>query len=420
MDSPWMNRMTAWQNIPRRKKIYREYSSLFPVYDDVMQQIAKKMRDAFHREDLNVTFKFRVKSFESYFNKLIRRMQNAECDDPYNITDIIGFRIICPFMEDMETAEQILRDNFTIRSSEQKGLHHTFREFGYEATHLMMDIQSYLPENETHASKSCEVQLSTTLQDAWAEVEHELVYKAGFTPFDIPLKRKLAALNANLTLADIIFQEIRDYSRSIQNQTNIRRNSLYEQISIFSGNKPQKTVEIPTGTTPAHGGAYDAIPEDSIDNVLLKAISAHNDGRYDSAITLYTRLLENKNPEYVQSVILSHRGMAFMARSKYHDAIEDFTNSVGFDPGNFRAYTYRGICYRMTGDLTRALENFQQSLEINPYQAETYYSRALVYYDMGDDHRAIEECEKALNFNPEAKTINSFTEFLRKKIFSNS
>ena len=26
--------------------------------------------------------------------------------------------------------------------------------------------------------------------DAWAEVEHEL-YKAEFTPFDLPLKRKL-------------------------------------------------------------------------------------------------------------------------------------------------------------------------------------------------------------------------------------
>ena len=66
------------------------------------------------------------------------------------------------------------------------------------------------------------------------------------------------------------------------------------------------------------------------------------------------------------------------------------------------------------------MENFNRSLEIDPYQAETYYSRALAYYDMGDHHRAIEECEKALNFNPEAKTISSFMEYLRKKIFSSS
>ena len=418
--------MSAWQNIPRRKKIYREYSTLYPVYDEVMHQIARDMRNTFNRQDLNVTFKFRVKTFESYFNKLIRRMQNTKCSDPYNITDIIGFRIICPFMEDIDLAEQVIRKNFTITSSDRKGIHHTFREFGYEATHLMMDIKKYIPEEKPGVCTSCEVQLSTTLQDAWAEVEHELVYKAGFTPFDIPLKRKLAALNANLTLADIIFQEIRDYSRAIHNQTHLRRDSLYEQISIFPGKKSSATGKALTphpgneNTASPQPGTYDAIPEDSIDNVLLKAISAHNDGRYDDAIALYTRLLENDNPEYVHSVILNHRGMAYMAQSKYHKAIEDFSSAVENDPGNFRAYTYRGICYRMTGELSSAMENFNRSLEIDPYQAETYYSRALAYYDMGDHHRAIEECEKALNFNPEAKTISSFMEYLRKKIFSSS
>ncbi len=419
--------MSAWQNIPRRKKIYREYSELYPVYDEVMHRIARDMRNAFNSEDLNITFKFRVKNFESYFNKLIRRMQNTKCPDPYNITDIIAFRIICPFMEDIDLAEQVIRKNFTIISSEEKGIHHTFREFGYEATHLMMDIQEYLPEGETRAIACSEVQLSTTLQDAWAEVEHELVYKAGFTPFDIPMKRKLAALNANLTLADIIFQEIRDYSRAIHSQTHLRRNSLYEQISIFPDGKPAKKAMPPgpdhfegKAAQPSQSGTFDTIPEDSIDNVLLKAITAHNDGRYDDAIALYTRLLENDNPQYVNSVILNHRGMAYMAQSKYHKAIEDFTSAVENDPGNFRAYTYRGICFRMTGELTTAMENFDRSLSIDPYQAETYYSRALAYYDMGDHHRAIEECEKALNFNPDAKTISSFMEYLRKKLFSSS
>jgi putative GTP pyrophosphokinase len=61
----------------------------------------------------------------------------------------------------------------------------------------------------------CEVQVRTILQDAWAEVEHELVYKAEFTPFDEPMKRKLAALNANLTLSDMLFQEITGLSASV-------------------------------------------------------------------------------------------------------------------------------------------------------------------------------------------------------------
>ena len=79
-------------------------------------------------------------------------------------------------------------------------------------------------------STAFEVQLRTILQEAWAEVEHELVYKAEFTPFDEPMKRKLAALNANLSLSDIIFQEILDYQRRLTSELERRRSAFYGKI----------------------------------------------------------------------------------------------------------------------------------------------------------------------------------------------
>ena len=77
----------------------------------------------------------------------------------------------------------------------------------------------------------CEIQLCTILQDAWSEVEHELVYKTNFNPFDEPLKRKLAALNATLNLSDTLFQEIRDYQRLLQSELNKRRESFIEKLN---------------------------------------------------------------------------------------------------------------------------------------------------------------------------------------------
>ena len=54
------------------------------------------------------------------------------------------------------------------------------------------------------------------MQDAWAEVEHELVYKSDITLPNQSIRRKLASLNATLTLSDLIFQEIRDYQKEIR------------------------------------------------------------------------------------------------------------------------------------------------------------------------------------------------------------
>lgn len=75
---------------------------------------------------------------------------------------------------------------------ERKGSERTFREFGYESVHFLLDIPEefkvglVLPKNLIF-----EIQLRTILQDAWAEVEHELVYKSEFSPFDQPLKESL-------------------------------------------------------------------------------------------------------------------------------------------------------------------------------------------------------------------------------------
>ena len=99
---------------------------------------------------------------------------------------------------------------------ERKGSERSFREFGYESIHLLVELPEDLREEARGFDRPAfEVQLRTILQEAWAEVEHELVYKAEFTPFDEPMKRKLAALNANLSLSDIIFQEILDYQRRL-------------------------------------------------------------------------------------------------------------------------------------------------------------------------------------------------------------
>lgn len=412
--------LNSKQVIPYREELEKKYSALRSSYETVLFEVVSEIRDELSATNLNVSLKYRVKSFESYFGKLLKRLQNGQSADPEEITDILGVRIICPFLEDIEIAEKVVRERFDVVEVERKGTNHSFREFGYKSTHLMIHVNpDLLASTPELKGLICEVQLSTILQDAWAEVEHELVYKAEFTPFDLPLKRKLAALNANLTLADIIFQEIRDYHREMQTELRKRRNTLFERISITGvQDATPKTVESSQPCDDLVDSEYPHGLEESIDAVLLKAINAHNSGCYDEAIQLYSRLLQSDAEPFVQSIIHNHRGMAYFSKSEYAKAVADFTSAINLDAMNFRAFNYRGISYRLLKDYASALNDFNASLAINAYQPESYYSRALIYYDLGDYPRAMDDCMQALNLKPDMEAIRKFVEVIKRHIFS--
>lgn len=121
------------------------------------------------------------------------------------------------FLEDIEQVESLIRQHFHVIEIEHKSAGKPVNEFSYQSIHLTIE----LPEEQfngfiPYSGRTCEIQLRTILQDAWAEVEHELIYKANFTMLNESIKRKLASLNATLTLSDIIFQEIRDYQKAIK------------------------------------------------------------------------------------------------------------------------------------------------------------------------------------------------------------
>ena len=93
---------------------------------------------------------------------------------------MMGIRIICAFMEDINKVQKQVSANFSVREIEKKGAEQSFREFGYESVHILVDIpEDCLPVNNASPvlpeDTVCEIQIRTILQDAWAEVEHELI-----------------------------------------------------------------------------------------------------------------------------------------------------------------------------------------------------------------------------------------------------
>jgi putative GTP pyrophosphokinase len=360
------------------------------------------------------TVKARAKDFTSFFKKYIRILKTSPAESgPPLITDLMGIRIVCPFIEDISTVENLIKRNFQVVEVERKG-HYTFKEFGYESTHLLIKIpDDIIAKRGKTDSDVAEIQIRTILQDAWAEVEHELVYKAEFTPFDAPMKRKLAAVNASLSLADIIFQEIRTYQRQLNGELGKRRESFFQKIEestdglLFSEDQIKKAESAPPSPLPDSG---------SIDDLLLNALYAHNKNRFDEAITFYSRILELNPDDSIRSLIYKHRGMAYFAQSKYHEAIDDFGQALDLDDKSYKAAYYRGVVRSVLKEYSNAIDDFTLSLTVNPYQSFCLFRRGQAYFHIGDYPQALADCEASLAMEPENDTVSKFKDLLRDKL----
>jgi len=284
------------------KKEYLKYTDTrYLIVNDLKERIEQVLIAL----DSNPVVSGRIKNFNSFYNKYLRLLKSNGKEPKIN--DLLGIRVICPFIEDLGAAENILRNNFKIMETEIKG-HYTFKEFGYESTHFLIEIpQAIINEHGDPGTDIAEIQLRTILQDAWAEVEHEVVYKAEYSPFDEPMKRKLAAVNASLSLADIIFQEIRSYQRKYSKEMGKRRESFLQKIEESTDKLlfTQEKQEIPPETE----NNFDDLNTVSdynnitIDDLLVSALSAHNQNRFDEAINQYSKILELKPNNIINSGI---------------------------------------------------------------------------------------------------------------------
>ena len=148
----------------------------------------------------------RVKTIDSVKGKLARKPDLYS--SPYEIYDILGFRIICYFIDDVDLAAKLISENFIVDWNKSKDKRKLIdaKSFGYVALHYVCA----LPEEYGELSNLWfEIQIKTILQHSWAEIEHDLGYK---TEFEVPrnIRRSFSKAASLLETADDIFSDIRN------------------------------------------------------------------------------------------------------------------------------------------------------------------------------------------------------------------
>ncbi|MCW5834157.1 MAG: hypothetical protein KIS78_17295 [Labilithrix sp.] len=144
----------------------------------------------------------RLKSRESLAQKLARPDRSHR--ELWTITDLIGIRVIMYFEDAVDRVGGLVESRLPVdfvHSSDKRRREPT--EFGYRSLHYVCRVGGDLP-----ASARFEIQVRTVLEHAWAEIEHDLGYKAT-EAVPAGVRRRLNRLAGLLELADQEFCAIR-------------------------------------------------------------------------------------------------------------------------------------------------------------------------------------------------------------------
>ena len=192
--------------------ILEEFRDAMPVFEKMQAEVMQQLRDALARNGLVVTaVESRIKTEESLVGKLA--LKGSKYTTLSDITDILGARIITFYTDDVDRiaamAEKLFEIDWT--NSVDKRKLHQLDSFGYNSLHYICRLPGY--------EYRFELQLRTTLQHAWASINHDTGYKSGV---EIPREymRRINRLAGLLEMADDEFSRIRteitDYRRRVQ------------------------------------------------------------------------------------------------------------------------------------------------------------------------------------------------------------
>ena len=205
------------------QELLAQYRTHLPVFMQMAEVIPERLKGFFAEAGIIVAaVEHRVKTEESLAGKL--RLKGGKYKDIFDITDIVGIRVITFYIDDVDKVASVLERLFEIdwANSIDKRKAHEIDSFGYLSLHYICRIPESAYSDHEHPELNrirFEVQMRTVLQHAWANMNHDTGYKSGV---EIPsiYMRNMSRLAGMLELVDDEFSRIRrelsDYRRNVQ------------------------------------------------------------------------------------------------------------------------------------------------------------------------------------------------------------
>ncbi len=203
---------SAW--LSNQVKTYADEEQ--PIYKKYADFVSKVLRKSCDTAAPAASVEARAKTVPSFAEKAIRKADKYT-NPVQQLTDLCGVRVITDTQEEVERVCQFIRKNFKIdeANSDDKRVLLGSSQFGYRSVHFVVQ----LPNTKTLAGfelppeigmeRKAEIQVRTALENAWARLAHDRIYKSPFTVPDT-VQREVNRTSALLEEVDRDFTLILD------------------------------------------------------------------------------------------------------------------------------------------------------------------------------------------------------------------
>ena len=202
----------------------------------------KGMRSQFEIENTNSPIEFvtgRVKPLASIYDKSLGKGIVFEPSETLakEIPDIAGLRMMCQFVDDIETVVKLLRARKDLTVVEVRDYISNKKQSGYRSYHMIIEYPVQTIHGEINIL--AEIQIRTLAMNFWASIEHSLNYKyKGIFPEEIKKRLQYAA----------------EAAFRLDEEMSLIRGEIQDAQKYFSANKELSTPRIHESKTEERRG----------------------------------------------------------------------------------------------------------------------------------------------------------------------
>nr|VFJ87494.1 MAG: hypothetical protein BECKLFY1418B_GA0070995_100713 [Candidatus Kentron sp. LFY] len=185
-----------------KRSIIEQYHANRRDYGRLVGEVERILNESIERHGIKIhALTSRIEEIDS----LLDKAQRKGISKPFEqIHDLIGFRIVCLFLSELDEISDIIKEEFDVFEEDDKVNASEMQIFGYMSLHLEARLKSDAQSNDALTSTPFEIQVRTIAQDAWASVSHYLDYKE-ISAVPENLKRDFYALSGLFYVADTHF-----------------------------------------------------------------------------------------------------------------------------------------------------------------------------------------------------------------------
>src|SRR5262249_9664383 len=131
-----------------------------------------------------------------------------------------------------------------------------------------------------------------------------------------------------------------------------------------------------------------AAPISAGEDLFETGVKALNGNNYHFAIACMNEVIQKDSKN---AKAYNFRAVAYLARAKWAEAIEDLGEVIRLDPQFPDVYMNRGHAYFGKKDYEKAIADFTAAIQLSPGDSEKYAARGSAFLEYKDHEKALKD-----------------------------